>query len=105
MQRIPLSLAEPDMILELPVTRPDKPEGLAIFGKGIKLTESSIERLKNMGVQAITIEGHPLKVEGEESLDDILCTMEERFRKVKDNPEMMQLLDLFKDQIKQDYGR
>lgn len=91
------------MVLEKPVMRPEKPDGLAIFGKGVKLTQTGIDRLKQIGVQAITVAGHPVVIEGEESLDEILASMETRFRKLRDNPEMMQLLDLFKEQIKQDF--
>jgi hypothetical protein len=105
MQTIPISLATPDMILEKPVMRPDKPDGLAVFGKGVKLTESGIERMKQIGIQAITVEGHPVEVEGEETLEQQLEDMELRFRQVKDNPEMMELLDLYKNQIKRNFGQ
>ena len=92
------------MVLEKPVMRPDKPEGLAVFGKGIKLTAAGIERLKQIGVQAITVEGHPVIIEGEETLEQVLANMAHRFRQVRDNPEMMQLLDLYQTQIKRNFG-
>ena len=79
MQTIPITLAQPDMVLEQPVMRSDKPDGLPVFGKGIKLTQAGIERLKQIGVQAITVEGHPVVIEGEETLEQILADMEHRF--------------------------
>ena len=105
MQTIPITLAQPDMVLEKPVMRPDKPDGLPVFGKGIKLTQAGIERLKQIGVQAITVEGHPVVIEGEETLEQILADMEHRFRQVRDNPEMMQILEIYKTQIKRGFGQ
>ena len=105
MQTIPISLAQPDMVLEKPVMRPDKPDGLPVFGKGVKLTQTGIERLKQIGVQAITVEGHPVVIAGEETLDQVLAAMEHRFRQVRDNPQTMLILDLYTAQIKRGFGQ
>jgi hypothetical protein len=57
MQKIPLPLAEPDMVLEKPVTRDN---GMILVGQGTVLTESLIARLKNMNIASVVVQGHPL---------------------------------------------
>jgi hypothetical protein len=61
MQKIPIKLAEPEMILEKPVLRPN---GLVIVGEGTTLTETLINRLENMGIKDIVVQGEPLDMEG-----------------------------------------
>jgi len=104
MQKIPITLAEPDMILAQPIMQPDKPDGLPIFGKGAELTATSIERLKLKGIQSVAVEGHPVIIEGEESLDEILIMMEQRFEHLHDDEYMMNILETFKKQISHAFG-
>ncbi|WP_462324548.1 hypothetical protein [Desulfoplanes sp.] len=61
MQKIPLVLAEPDMVLEKPITRDN---GMILVGGGTVLTETLIERLKNMDIGSIVVQGHPLELDG-----------------------------------------
>jgi len=62
MQKIPLSLAQPDMVLEKPITREN---GMILVGQGTALTDALIERLTNMEIQFIVVEGHPLDLDGQ----------------------------------------
>jgi hypothetical protein len=61
MQKIPLPLAEPDMVLEKPVTRDN---GMVLVGQGTVLTEVLIERLRNMEIPSIVVQGHLLDLDG-----------------------------------------
>jgi hypothetical protein len=61
MQKIPLPLAEPEMVLEKPVIRDN---GMILIGQGTVLTESLIERLKLMEIPSIVVQGHPLDLDG-----------------------------------------
>ena len=79
MQKIPLSLARDGMILAKEVVRPEKPDGPPLFGRGMTLSASHIERLAGMGIQSIVVEGRPVVMEGDESLEDQLKNLEERF--------------------------
>ena len=61
MQKIPIKLAEPEMILEKPVLRPN---GLVIVGEGTTLTETLINRLENMGIKGGIEQGNAIIYEG-----------------------------------------
>jgi|JTFO01.1.fsa_nt_gb hypothetical protein len=61
MQKIPLPLAEPDMVLEKPVTRDN---GMILVGQGTVLTEALIKRLKDMEIPSLVVQGHPLELDG-----------------------------------------
>lgn len=104
MQNIPFSLATPEMVLGKEVKRPDKPDGPPICGRGVVLTDTLIERLKGMGIQSITVEGHPVSVEGEASLEEMLAALDNRFRRVEGDPLTMKLKAIYKKQIIRSMG-
>ncbi len=85
MQKIPLAMAEAEMVLARDIFRDDN-GGPPICGKGITLTDSLIERLKRMGVQTIVVEGHPVRMTGDKNPEDILAALDFRFRKVENDP-------------------
>jgi len=91
------------MILDQDILPPNKPNGVPIIGKGNELTRQIIERLKNMGIQSITVAGHPVIIPGEETLEQALISLEDRFAAVRDDPYMMNIKGLFTKQIKQGY--
>ena len=82
MQNIPINLATEGMILAKEVVRPDKPDGPPLFGKEMVLSASHIERLASMGVQAIVVQGRPVSMEDDESLEEQLINLEARFTRV-----------------------
>jgi hypothetical protein len=96
MQKIPLTLAEPDMVLGRDIYRDDNPGGPPICGRGMKLTGALIERLKKMGVQSITVEGSPLGTAGLKSPEEILQALDERFRKVEGDPLTIRLKNIYR---------
>jgi hypothetical protein len=91
MQKIPLSLARNGMILAKEVVRPEKPEGPPLFGKGMTLSDTHIERLAGLGIQTIVVEGRPVVMEGDESLGDQLNNLEERFTRCGQDAFMQKL--------------
>ena len=104
MQNIPITLATPDMVLAREIRRPDNPAGPPICGSGIAPTESLLERLKTMGVQTVTVEGHPVQFDGEKSLDDHLTELDHRFSKVVHDPLMMKLKGMFRKRLIESWG-
>lgn len=99
MQKIPLNLAREGMTLAKEVVRPDKPDGPPLFGKGMALTATHIERLANMGIQAIVVEGRPVAMEGEESLDTQLQQLDARFARAGQDPYMQKLFVALRSHI------
>jgi hypothetical protein len=101
MQKIPLTMAIPDMVLGRDILRDDNASGPPICGRGIKLTSSLIDRLKRMGVQSITVEGNPISMAGDRSHEEILKALDERFRKVEGDPLTVRLKNVYR----QFYGK
>jgi len=99
MQKIPLTLAYEGLILAQDIRNEDNPDGPPLCGRGVTLTESLISRLNRMGVQAISVEGHPIRMDGEKTLEEELAVLDERFKKVKDDPLMKKLKELYRVQI------
>lgn len=104
MQYLPLQLAKDGMILAREVARPENPAGAPICGKGVELTSSLIERLKNMDVQHVCVEGHPVWQEGDKTLDVQLAELEHRFRKAGSHPLMSKMKAVFAAQIMKSMG-
>ena len=67
----------------------ETPEGRILCGKGTALTAGIIDRILKMDISHITVEGHPVAVEGEKSLEQELRDIEKRFSKVKHVPPLM----------------
>ncbi len=104
MQRIPITLATAGMVVARPIPNADDPGGLPLCGPGLTLTESLIDRLRDRGVQALTVEGHPVTVEGEPSLDEQLAALDRRFRRVEGDALMRPIKELYRRQIIRAYG-
>jgi len=98
MQKIPLALAYEGLILAQDIKNEDNPDGPPLCGKGVTLTGSLISRLNRMGVQSIAVEGHPIKMEGERTLEEELAVLDKRFKKVQDDPLMKTLKEIYRVQ-------
>ncbi len=96
MQRIPIMLALPGMVLARDICREDSAAGPPICGRGMSLTVSLIERLKRMGVQTIIVEGHPVRMEDDKTPGELLEDLDRRFRKVADDPVMGSLKEIYR---------
>jgi hypothetical protein len=96
MQRIPISLAKQGMVLAKDLVRPENPTGPAICGKGMELTVSLVERLRNMGIQSITVKGHPIWMEGDKTQEELLQELDHRFSRVSQDPLTRSLKDIYR---------
>ncbi len=104
MQKIPLNLATSEMVLARDIFKNDNPAGMPICGKGTELTESLINRLHQMGVQSLYVEGHPVWQEGDLNLNEQLEEMEQRFSKTRGNRYNNCLLDVYRNYITASMG-
>lgn len=104
MQSIPIVLAAADMVLAREVRRPDNPAGPPICGSGIVLTDSLLDRLKTLGIQTLTVEGHPVTLQGEKGLDELLQELDRRFCKVAEDPLMAKLKNIFRKRLLESWG-
>lgn len=64
-------------------------EGRILCGKGTALTSTMIERIRKMDISRITVEGHPVQMEGEKSLEQELREIEKRFSRVRHVPPLV----------------
>jgi hypothetical protein len=88
MQKIPLSLAEPGMILAKPVLREG---GLVLVAEGTELSEALLGRLKSMEIEAVTVEGAPVNLDGpggDASAVARLARLDHLFRRLAVDPFM-----------------
>lgn len=67
------------------------PDGMVLCGAGTALSEALIERLVSMDVVDITVEGHPVNIEGEKTLQEELQEVDLRFQRVEDIAPLMYL--------------
>ena len=99
MQNIPISLAKSGMVIAREVMRPGQSGSAPVCGKETLLTEPLIERLVEMGIQSVMVEGHPVVFEGEATLEEILAKLDHRFKRVLENSLMMKLKEIYRKQI------
>ncbi len=83
MQRLPIKLATAGMKL---AKEASTPEGQVLCGPGTMLTETLLLRLAKAGIHTVTVEGHPVRMPGEKSLNQRLNELHERFTRVKEDP-------------------
>ena len=91
MQKIPLTLAKPGMILAKPVTRPD---GIAVAGAGSELSQGILDRFDSMGISHVVVEGEPVRLDGQPggtSYDKRLERLDFLFRRYPDDKWMGQI--------------
>lgn len=96
MQRIPISLAAPQMVLAKAVKTED---GKVLCGPGVELTAELISRLSKSGVHVIAVKGHPVQIPGEKTLLEMIKALEDRFSKVKDDPILRALMRLIAEHM------
>lgn len=103
MQKIPLKLAVAGMVLARDVFRNGVSSGLPVCGRKTVLTTQLITRLENMDVSSIYVEGEPFADAGR-SLEDILHELEHRFVRVRQDPLMSRLYDIYADCYRRSMG-
>jgi hypothetical protein len=96
MQQIVTAMAAEGMVLAQDVLTP---EGRVLCGKGTELSTGLIERLKRMEIHSVTVEGHPLDVAGEKSLQDELHDLDARFSRVEKIAPLMYLKKKIREKL------
>jgi len=97
MQKIPINLASEGMVLARDVYQPGAAAStMAMCGKGVRLTEALINRMTRMEVKLICVEGHPVELPGEISVEEELEKLEHRYEKVKNEPRMARVKEMFR---------
>jgi hypothetical protein len=104
MQTISISLAMSGMVLAREVRSSNNPSERILCGKGVVLTESLISRLRHLGVESVAVEGHPVKVEGDQTAEDILAALDQRFSRVAHDPLMVKIKEIYRRQILRSMG-
>ncbi len=100
MQKIPLSLARKGMVLEKPVLRDN---GLVLVAPGTEISDSLLAKLENMGVQSVTVEGHPVEMEGQaapKSFQERIDGLDHLFRRYREDAWMNKLKELIRIYLK-----
>lgn len=87
------------MVLAKEVYRNDMSGGPPICGKGIVLSESLIERLRAMDIQSVTVQGHPVSVEGEKSLEEQLQDLDKRFQRHSTDTLTLKLKEIYRQYL------
>jgi len=62
-----------------------------LCGKGTVLTAGLIDRLQRMEIAHVTVEGHPVEIEGEKTLAEELADLDRRFSRVNSIPPLLYL--------------
>jgi hypothetical protein len=99
MQKIPINLSAAEMVLARDIFKNDSPSGMPICGKGTVLSDSLINRLQQMGVQSLYVEGHPVWQEGDRGIDEQLDELDKRFSKTAGNRYNKILLEIYRNHI------
>jgi len=90
-QRLPIKYAKPGMVLAKEAVTED---GMVLCGPGTELDAAIISRFQKAGLEAITVEGHPVRLPGEKGLRERIKELEMRFSRVKGDPVLMALMKL-----------
>ncbi len=86
MQRVPINLVMPGMVLAKPVVND---AGMPLCAEGTELTAALIDRLKRMNVPQLTLKGHPVEMGGPaKSPEEQIREMTARFARVQGDPIM-----------------
>ena len=99
MQRLPLSYIKPGMKTYEEVI---DAKGRVLCGKGVELTENHIKRFEDFGVNFVTVEGNPVKLPWEKSLEEELKELEKRFEGITDK-NLLEIKKLLKEFLEEKY--
>ena len=93
MPKIPVAKLEPGMILAKPIMTPN---GMVMLGDGTELTEKWIERIQDMELASVFIDGPPIQTISKE---EALVKLGDRFALVEGKPFMSSIKKLVKEHI------
>lgn len=101
MQRLPISYIKPGMRTYEEVV---DSQGRVLCGKGVELTEEMLKRFQELGVSYITVEGTPVKLPWEKTLEEELELLKERFRDTK-NDFALQVKEVIKELLMEKFSK
>ncbi len=97
MAKVPVDNLKEGMKLSKPVINEN---GMILLGEGTEITGAVIERLRNMSIGSVTVEGSS---QPGKSKDEALAELDVRFRKTENEPYMGILKRLFEERIQELY--
>lgn len=100
MQRLPLHYIRPGMKTYEEVV---DSQGRVLCGKGIEITEEMLKRFQELGVNYITVEGTPVKLPWEKTLETELSELERRFENVTDET-LLQIKEIVRELLLQKFS-
>jgi len=104
MQNIPISLAAAGMVVAREIKTAGDAAGRMLCGKGVQLTDSLISRLRQLGIESVVVEGHPVKMEGEATLAQMLEALDRRFSRLTNDPLMMKIKLIYRKHLMESMG-
>jgi len=104
MQKIPIRLSKPGMVLAKDVFRNNSPAGIPVCAKNSVLSETLITRLEQLDVRTVYVKGHPVWEDADASLEDLLKDLDHRFEKVRQDPLAEKLRMAYVDYLKGSMG-
>lgn len=93
MRKVAVEKLESGMKLAKPVLAPS---GIVLLGEGTELTESRIERIRDMNVTSVFVEGTAVRAVPKE---EMLAQLNARFKNVEDKPHMGTLKEIMREHI------
>ncbi len=93
MPKVPANNLKPGMKLSKPVVNDT---GMILLGEGTELTNALIERLQNMNVSSVYIEGAATPPK---PMEEMLSELDARFKKTENEPHMGLLKKLLREHI------
>ncbi len=99
MRILSISHAAPGMVLAREVWSSNEPNARVLCGKGIVLTETLISRLRQMGIESVSVEGLPVEAEEGQAAEDLLAALDLRFSRVTHDPLMMKIKEIYRRRI------
>lgn len=100
MRRVVVYELLPDMVLARPVTNAN---GLPIVAVGTILDATLIERLQQMGLPSVYVEGDALD-SGGKTLDELEAELDHRFRHVAQDPIQQLILRTLRTHVRATHG-
>ncbi|MDX9714230.1 MAG: hypothetical protein RBT37_02260 [Dissulfurispiraceae bacterium] len=97
MPKIPVDKLMPGVVLAKPVLNE---AGMVLLAQGTEIKAAHIDRLLNMNVQAVYIEGESAP---DRPKDEVLAELEARFSKTINEPHMLMLKKIFESRIEELY--
>ncbi len=91
MQRVPLNLVKPGMVLAKPIMNE---QGMPLCGEGTELSDVLIERLKRMNITTVALKGHPVDLGDDvKTREEQVAEMKARFGHVAGDPLMERIMN------------